>query len=366
MSRNAPHSNDRLATLDLLRLLAALAVVAFHYLFRGAAGEPMLDVAFPEAERFAIFGYLGVNLFFLISGFVIAWSAEGRDFTGFAIARFARLYPGFLVCMAASFVVLALAADPRWPVESGQFAANLAIFAPALGKPFVDGVYWSIVLEIVFYGWVALALLFGVFERWKLPLVAGWLGLCVLNEFLLHSGALRMVFVTEFGPWFAGGILMHHLWSRGVSAEALMLLGASFLVSCNMLAIAQGWMDVHYGRSIGLGALLAANLAMHALLVAAIAARGLVPATPLVLALGGLTYPLYLLHQNIGYLAINALSGPAGRWGAAALVTGAMLLLSWAIWRFVDTPLRPGVTRTLRAVSTHLPAWKPRAAVGNA
>lgn len=366
MSRNAPHSNDRLATLDLLRLAAALAVVAFHYLYRGAVGEPMLDIAFPEAERLAIFGYLGVNLFFLISGFVIAWSAEGRDFKGFAIARFVRLYPGFLVCMTVSFVVLALAADPRWPVQSGQFAANLAIFAPALGKPFVDGVYWSIVLEIVFYGWVALALLLGVFERWKLPLVTGWLGLCVLNEFLLHSGALRMVFLTEFGPWFAGGILMHHLWSRGPSAEALMLLFASFLVSCNMLAIAQGWMDIHYGRSIGLGALVAANLAMHVLLAAALFARGLVPASPFVLALGGLTYPLYLIHQNVGYLALNALSGSVGRWGAAALVTAAMLLLSWAIWRFVEIPLRPGLTRALRAAAARLPDGKRRATAGNA
>jgi len=80
----------RLASLDLLRLVAALAVVLFHYLFRGGiTGD--LDVEYAAAAPFAIYGYLGVSLFFLISGFVIAWSAEGRTWQEFAVARFARL-----------------------------------------------------------------------------------------------------------------------------------------------------------------------------------------------------------------------------------------------------------------------------------
>ncbi|RUU08840.1 acyltransferase, partial [Mesorhizobium sp. M7A.T.Ca.TU.009.01.3.2] len=62
-----------IATLDLLRLAAALAVVFFHYFFRGAAAEGYLAQGYPLAAPFALYGYLGVNLFFLISGFVIAW-----------------------------------------------------------------------------------------------------------------------------------------------------------------------------------------------------------------------------------------------------------------------------------------------------
>ena len=87
---------DRITTLDLLRLVAALAVVGFHYFFRGAAADGYLNVAYPSVATVAIYGYLGVNLFFLISGFVIAWSAEGRSWQAFAVARFARLYPGFV------------------------------------------------------------------------------------------------------------------------------------------------------------------------------------------------------------------------------------------------------------------------------
>ena len=85
---------SHIATLDLLRLVAALAVVAFHYLFRGAAAGGYLAEGYPEAAPFAIYGYLGVNLFFLISGFVIAWSAQGRSWESFAVARFAQALSG--------------------------------------------------------------------------------------------------------------------------------------------------------------------------------------------------------------------------------------------------------------------------------
>ncbi len=127
-------NSDRLASLDLLRVVAALAVVAFHYLFRGAAGDPMLDVAYPALAPFALAGYLGVNLFFLISGFVIAWSAEGRDGVNFAIARFARIYPGFVASMTITFVVLLWAGDPRCRDRAWKPSSTSSSAVPALQR----------------------------------------------------------------------------------------------------------------------------------------------------------------------------------------------------------------------------------------
>lgn len=340
-------SLDRIATLDLLRLVAAVAVVAFHYLFRGAAADGYLNAGYPAAAPFAIYGYLGVNLFFLISGFVIAWSAEGRTWQAFALARFARLYPGFLACMTLTFVVLLLMPHAALPVSVRQYLANLIMFSPALGEPFMDGVYWSIILEVIFYGWVTLAILAGVFSRWKLPLVTAWLAVCCLNEFYLGSGALRLAFLTEYGPLFAGGILVHHMFSRGISIEPLALLLAAFLMSCTMMTIGQSWMQDHYGVSVPLPHLIAANAVIHAMLVGAVALRDRVAATPTILMLGGLTYPLYLLHQHAGYVFINALASRFGGWGAVAVTTLVVLLASWAVWRFVERPARRWIIKTL-------------------
>jgi peptidoglycan/LPS O-acetylase OafA/YrhL len=346
---------DRIATLDWLRLFAALAVVAFHYLFRGEAGGGFLDVGYPQAAGIAIYGYLGVHLFFLISGYIIAWSAEGRGWLDFALARFVRLYPGFLVCMTLTFVVL-LSVQPEWGnVTLRQYVANLFMFAPTLGEDFVDGVYWSIVLELIFYGWVTVALMSGAFQTLRLELVAAWLVLSAVNEFSIGSEAMRLLFVTEYGPLFASGILIHHIQTRGRSAESLVLLAASFTLSTSLMAIGKGWMQAHYGTSVPMIGLAAANLGMHGLLVGAVLWRARVIPTRISLALGGLTYPLYLLHQNIGYVVIDATAPVLGRWSAAALVAAAMLALSSLIWRWIETPLRHRLMRAIKPVLGHLP-----------
>lgn len=82
----------RVGVLDELRLLAALAVVLFHFGFRGRTLE-VTEMSLTAWEWLLKYGYLGVQMFFVISGFVIAYSAEGRTPIQFGIARFARIYP---------------------------------------------------------------------------------------------------------------------------------------------------------------------------------------------------------------------------------------------------------------------------------
>src|SRR2546427_494309 len=96
MPPQADHTS-RVEALDLLRLVAVLAVVLYHFGFWGPAAGGM--PAMPWLAPVAKYGFLGVPVFFIISGFVIAYSAEGRTAAGFAIARFSRIYPTFVLCM---------------------------------------------------------------------------------------------------------------------------------------------------------------------------------------------------------------------------------------------------------------------------
>ncbi len=344
---------DHLASLDLLRVVAALVVVAYHYVFRGATGTVTPEHMAGLAPNIAIYGYLGVNLFFVISGFVIAWSAQGRSWSDFAIARAARLYPGFVVCMTATFLVLLFAADARFPVTAAQYGANLLMFSPALGQPFVDGVYWSIILELVFYGWVAVALMLGIFDRWRLEVIAGWLALCVFNQFWLHSGALRMVGITEFGALFCAGMLFQHLDRNGRSLETLGLLLASFLISTACLVDMQQWMIEHYGVAVSMPGLAAANLVIFALAAAGIGWGRKLPSSALLVALGGMTYPLYLLHQNIGYLAIEQIEPFTGKPAAMISTTLFMIAASLIVWGYIE----PTGRRIVRTVLTAGRDW---------
>jgi peptidoglycan/LPS O-acetylase OafA/YrhL len=347
--------SSRMASLDLLRLIAALAVVFFHYCFRGeVAGD--LDAGYPAAAPFAIFGYLGVNLFFLISGFVISWSAEGRNWEEFAIARFVRLYPGFLVCMTLTFCVLVIARDHRFATSASTYAANLTMFAPAFGRLAMDGVYWSIMLEVVFYSWFAALMFIGAYPRRKLVIIAVWLAISAANEFFIGSGALRVLFITAYSPFFIGGILAFHVVSRGASASAILLLALAFALSCKTIAFSQHWMQVHYGVALSYTALLYANAAVHATFVGAILLRSALKPSPAILMLGGLTYPLYLLHQFVGYILLNRLAPHLGGDAALGIVLVGMLFASYAVWRFVEVPIRRPLVLALRTAAGRLRA----------
>src|ERR1700712_2095652 len=128
----------RLPGLDGLRLFAAFAVIAYHGLFRGPHSEWAGSLRFSGIEDYAVYGRVGVELFFVISGYVIAWSAQGRDALGFARARLLRLWPAFVVCMTVSAIVQALAHDPNFPVPPQAWIANLAFMPLALHQPFID------------------------------------------------------------------------------------------------------------------------------------------------------------------------------------------------------------------------------------
>jgi peptidoglycan/LPS O-acetylase OafA/YrhL len=79
--------SSRVYALDLLRFFAAASVMLYHYV----SHEPLADGSYTLADILMQHGYLGVNVFFMISGFVILWSAIGRTGAGCVRTRVLRL-----------------------------------------------------------------------------------------------------------------------------------------------------------------------------------------------------------------------------------------------------------------------------------
>jgi len=103
---------DRIAVLDGLRLLAALMVVVFHYVGRTETDKIIWGAgpaeAFPLLHHAAQFGWLGVEMFFMISGFVICMSAWGRDLGSFIRSRAVRLFPAYWAAILITTTVVTL------------------------------------------------------------------------------------------------------------------------------------------------------------------------------------------------------------------------------------------------------------------
>jgi peptidoglycan/LPS O-acetylase OafA/YrhL len=334
----------RIAGLDLLRLAAAVSVMIFHLGFRGAAGQNLSPVGYPEIAGLAKYGFYGVDLFFMISGFVIAVSAEGRGAMPFALARAKRLYPGFVVCMTLTALIIALWGVGPHHVTLKQWVANLTIAPQVFGQKFVDGAYWSILLEIIFYGWVWVFLAFGLFERRMLEIVGAWLAICLVNETVLQSKPLQWLAITEYGPLFASGILIYRLWRGDQRPVVWGLLAAAATLTFYHAFEVQHDFGQLYKEPMPLATLWTIQLSLYAVFVAALWASRSIAATPLVLAIGGLTYPLYLLHQNAGYIGLARLEPVIGKWPALLVVIAAIFAAAYAVWRFAEPAGRAWMT----------------------
>ena len=139
--------------LDIIRFLAALSVAVFHMNWRYAG-----------SQGYAPWGWIGVQVFFVISGIVITASAESGDAWKFAFGRFLRLYPGAWVCAAITVFALLVFRAPLVaalgvPSEFSIKGLYGSIVLYSIWH--LSSAYWTLPLEIAFYAYVAAFLFVG-------------------------------------------------------------------------------------------------------------------------------------------------------------------------------------------------------------
>lgn len=329
VERIAETGDSRQHWLDYARLLAALAVLLFHYyafgpseghIGRGRLGDQIAPVA--------AYGYHGVELFFMISGFVIMMSVNGRSAADFTAARIRRLYPAFVVCMTATTLALAAMPNAAFPVSPGKYLANLTLLAPAFGETYIDAVYWTLVKELQFYAAVALVLLLGLRERLE-QVVWVWLGLRALAVVVGWEAPL----VGDVFELFIAGCLLYFGTMRGWTiGRRLAAMGALVLVIEGIVRRGQ-FVALELGLVLDPLVLAMIGPAFFSLFLVLGRSAG---RWPLAQPLGALTYPLYLLHNVLGYLVIVRLSPALGVDGAVLVTAALMIASAWFVARFVE------------------------------
>jgi peptidoglycan/LPS O-acetylase OafA/YrhL len=344
-------AKQRFAAVDLLRILAAVAVVAFHHLYY----YPTHAGAFArEVQVGASYGYLGVQIFFMISGYVITQSAMGRTRRQFAFARFVRLWPAFVICLAITVVARQIAgpAPGAWVV-----LGNLTMMPRLFGVPYVDDVYWSLMYEIFFYAGVTMLLVgSGAFVLRLRVFTAVWLALALLG-LAVELPKLHTLLALEFAPYFAVGISVFLVRNAGNANADCVLLAASLALAFVFAAIqAPGVGDAVFTTASSTDAGPFTNrIRPNAWLCGAIvlAGAGALYASTILktgprlsraaLALGGISYPLYLLHNSFGSVLIEA--APPGRiLLSVVLAMSAVAAICYGVWR-IEVPVRRHLMR---------------------
>ena len=330
---------ERLPALDLLRFVAAAMVLLFHYTFRGAADGTFTAATYPEIDGITRYGSYGVNLFFVISGFVILLTVDagrGRP-AHFVASRISRLFPAFWVAVTVTYVVVLLAGAP-FAVGIGDFVRNLGMFPSWIRAPYVDGAYWTLEVELTFY-LLIVAYLVLLQRRVRIEwLLLVWLLIAVpFAPNVLGPGRLRLGLMVDTAPYFIAGSAFYLVWRSGWTSVRLGLIVGSWLVA-SVIAVRSAYSDsVAFATTFSpIVAVAVASIGFVVFLALCLRPTWFRYGGRPAIVLGALTYPLYLVHQNIGYVVVNTVDPVLGRWAAFIAATAVAIALAWTIHRLVE------------------------------
>lgn len=329
---------SRLVEVDALRGLAALAVVLFHYTTRFTAlfsANAQPTFSFPD-------GHYGVNLFFIISGFVIFMTLEKTSKPmDFVISRFSRLFPAYWVAIVLTFSITHLLGLPGKLVDVTTAFCNLIMIHGLFRIPHVDGVYWTLEVELLFY-----CGMFILYRLGRLHLIHyalfGLLALRLIYYIFEHGFGIDLpwtisrLLILQYIPWFSLGISIflatsHHekgawrwpLFTAAFATLSLLVVDSMFL----------GTLAIALGSAVFLAASGRASLLGHKTLV----------------WLGSISYPLYLLHENIGWslqLRLGAMGLSADM--VVLIALSVSLAMATAMTNWVEQPAMRWIRKTYR------------------
>jgi peptidoglycan/LPS O-acetylase OafA/YrhL len=321
-------SPGRVAEIDALRGVAAMSVVLFHYttrfneLFQPGTG---IDWQFRH-------GHYGVNLFFIISGFVIFMTLQRTSRPmDFVVSRFSRLFPAYWAAIALTFAITHLLGLPQKLVTLREAFANMIMLHGLFRIPHVDGVYWTLEVELLFYAGMFLLYLSGRLHQIERFLIA-LLGLRIAYALLERYAGISLpwtiyrLLILQYLPWFGIGIALYmrvHPTGDADRKKSNLILLASVATLFVAESLVLGTLSCVLGACVYLAATGQLSILRH----------------PLLVWLGTISYPLYLLHENIGWsIELRALD--VGLPFAVA-ASGALLLtlaMSHLLSRTVEQP----------------------------
>lgn len=366
-----PRQDMRLPALDLLRFFAAMMVLLYHYTASGVGNTNFPNrynliastELLPGWSNVTHFGFMGVNLFFLISGFIIFASASGRTTLDFAVYRWIRLFPTYWVSILFTLAMLWFFLGTSLEISVFEVAANLTMLQPYLGVTHLDPVYWTLVVELHFYILIGLALLtrqLGAYRFW----LSLWLIAAISYRLVEQPFFLNYVIAPDYSAYFIAGMALCALRTQRRDPWAWAVLLCSYALACSYLpeqiafynfgfSTTADWIAGCLLLALGFGALTAISLGYWN------------PANrPWILLLGSLTYPLYLVHHQLGRYLIDAWYAQIPGGLILVLCIALSLLVALMVhglgdrWiagtcrHFYQTHIRPKLTQRLKPKGT--------------
>jgi peptidoglycan/LPS O-acetylase OafA/YrhL len=340
-------SKRRLTELDALRGIAALMVTVYHFLLGRVNHDSVMK-----------FGTTGVDLFFVISGFVIFMTIE-RCTTAkeFIVSRFSRLYPAYWICVTLTFLLILLALQLGFHQDQKNnlptvFVVNLTMLQHYFNIRDLDGQYWTLTVELVFYVLMLLLMMSRMLKHIK---IIGAAVLCVLlcwrffytqiSSTQVHSLLLYWVPLLRYFPLFFAGILFYDCSINGTGRTNIFLIIVCYLTQ--VYVYDQFHRHIWILSQIEFACILIVYFASFVLFVFRKLSWIVNRYT---LLLGEISYSLYLIHNFAGAKVVMPfLMKVAGLplWTSTFIALLIVVSMAYAIHRFVEKPAMLAIRKKL-------------------
>lgn len=342
--------SSRILELDALRAIACLNLLLFHFTWvyaekYGFNSDP--GYLFP-------YGKYGVQLFFMLSGFVNAFMLLRRRKPGdFAVGRMIRILPSYWLMILLSIILFCTCGMYGETITVNSAVANASVMPNLFGYHCWEPVTWTLQVEVLFYCFLAFILVTGLIDKpFKTLMVCvgaslvgslatGWVQANMADSMLVRPMEfIEGLFIMKIMPLFAMGMLLNEIHAkRGLLWQ-------------NILGIVVSGIVFHMIDERNHNP--AATVLLFGLLTAS--AFGKIPILRIkpFIFISGISYSLYLFHDNLGCLLIDRLE-----WLGAGPVTAIILatIFSIALATVITYWFEQPVTKWLRAKWTATKSW---------
>jgi len=355
------NENSRIEIIDAFRGIAVMGVLIFHYFYRFS--PPYSEINYYPYQYTPIwvtkYGYYGVQFFFVISGFVISRTLEKcTSFSVFITKRIIRLLPCLIICSAITFTIEAFSGGLNNPLTRSSylnFLPSLTFTSPDLWNSifstnkisYIDGVYWSLSVEMQFYiivgllffwnrtkilfNWVTITSVLTILRVISSPKLH-WLFPESLNNKLDSVYSTYMYLNLSYYIYFALGILFYKLYSKTENISHKLISMISIVGILELYFLRDNYLRILYITIITLFLLLIYREHWLFLL-----------RNRIILWIGAISYPIYLLHEDIGLIIMNEI---ANFWNIPLLVKLTPLIaiscifsISHLMTKYFETPI---------------------------
>lgn len=359
MCPNTVYPSKRSGTLDLLRFFAVLLVFFGHYTDTFNYKYHIVPSNF---KYIAVSSYasLALTIFFMVSGYVVTMTSMKRNIKDFTIARFSRIYPLFWISCLAAFILPRIVNHSFLYVSSvKEFLINLTMVPSLFGVPFINSVFHTLLIEISFYCFIAIIIIFKLWDR-ILLIITLLLVFCLIYT---YNNILSVVNI-DLLPLLAG--MLCYLISINYAAKWKLytLLGINFFCISMLAKPSAVVLNMQYTdmQPVNMWVTIVYLTIVYLIFILLAQGKLAIKSHPISKFLGEIAYSFYLFHIYFlvfYYYLRNTIQGDV----LLLFILASVIIVSWIIHLFIETPLASVVSKFLYKLTGGQPDRKKKTTV---